>query len=299
MADWPVHPAAELFPLLGDAELTELADDIRANGLIEPVWLFDDPQLGTVLLDGRNRAQACEIAGVRVETRRYTGDDPITFSISQNLKRRHLTAGQRAFLALAAEQLYAAEAAKRKGLSPGRPRKENVKHVADLPHVIPPPDTPGGYWITPPKAARAPLARERAAAVGKTSGRVVAQAKRISQKAPDLAEKVTSGAMPIDRADRIIRDREAEARRVQLRLGQVVQPQRPHTADSPHSGDEAHAARSPSRTRSAESRWCSTRPLSSNLTARSPSSRTTSPPCGPSIMLSQRVQPCSVSLSSK
>jgi len=30
---WPVHPAAELFPMLGHTELQELADDIRTHGL--------------------------------------------------------------------------------------------------------------------------------------------------------------------------------------------------------------------------------------------------------------------------
>jgi hypothetical protein len=46
------------------------------------------------------------------------------------------------------------------------------------------------------------------------SGRAVAQAKRIVEQAPDLAEKVRDGSMAIDRADRIIRDREAERRRI-------------------------------------------------------------------------------------
>jgi len=111
---WPVHPAAELFPLLGDDELRELADDIRSHGLHEPVWLWDDPDRGTVLLDGRNRARACQLADIEVRTRRYDGDDPIAFSISANEKRRHLTAGQRDFLALEVEKLYAAEAARRR-----------------------------------------------------------------------------------------------------------------------------------------------------------------------------------------
>jgi integrase len=47
----------------------------------------------------------------------------------------------------------------------------------------------------------------------RTPHRGVGQAKRIRGAAPDLATKVRNGDMPIDRADRIIRDREAEQHR--------------------------------------------------------------------------------------
>lgn len=200
---WPVHPAAELFPLLGDDELAELADDIRKHGLHEPVWLWRDPDRGTVLLDGRNRSRACQLAGIEPVTRWYDGDDPIAFSISANEKRRHLTAGQRAFLALQIEQLYAAEAKR------GRPRKDEQEKVAD----------PRQY------SARENKSVERAAKVAKASGRGVSQAKRVEREAPDLAQKVRDGQLAIDRAERIIRDREAEARRIdQARQEAAAQP---------------------------------------------------------------------------
>lgn len=112
-----MHPAAELFPLLGDDELRELADDVKAHGLHEAVWLYRDPERGAMLLDGRNRWRACEMAGAECRTRYYDGGDPIAFSLSLNLKRRHLTPGQRDFLAVSVERLYAATAKR------GAPRK--------------------------------------------------------------------------------------------------------------------------------------------------------------------------------
>lgn len=203
---WPVHLAAELFPLLGDDELHELADDIKRHGLNEPVWLWDDPERGMVLLDGRNRARACLLAGVEIRTRPYRGDDPIAFSISANEKRRHLSAGQRAFLALEIEKLYASEAARNIG---GRPRREEQKPLADLREVN----------------ARERTSVERAAKAVKASGRGVSQAKRVQQQAPDLAEQVKSGQLAIDRAERIIRDREAERKRIeQAREEAAAQP---------------------------------------------------------------------------
>jgi hypothetical protein len=53
------HPACLAFPLLPDAELRELADDIKLRGLLHPVVLYQGQ-----VLDGRNRLAACEIAGV-------------------------------------------------------------------------------------------------------------------------------------------------------------------------------------------------------------------------------------------
>jgi hypothetical protein len=61
---WPSHPAADRFPLLAGDDLAELAEDIRANGLLEPIWLWNEVDVCLWLLDGRNRVAACKIAGV-------------------------------------------------------------------------------------------------------------------------------------------------------------------------------------------------------------------------------------------
>lgn len=64
---WRIHPAADLFPMLPEAELRELGEDIRANGLKQEIVLWKDPDVDTstmtvaervasmYLLDGRNR----------------------------------------------------------------------------------------------------------------------------------------------------------------------------------------------------------------------------------------------------
>ena len=57
----PIHPAAELFPLMSEAELKELADDIDKHELAELVSLYHDPELGLCVLDGRNRFDALEL----------------------------------------------------------------------------------------------------------------------------------------------------------------------------------------------------------------------------------------------
>src|SRR2546423_1887428 len=74
-----VHPAAAMFPLLADTapdDLRELADDIKKNGIQQPLVFWTPTPIGRAikeksLLDGRNRLDALEMA---------FGDDPELFT---------------------------------------------------------------------------------------------------------------------------------------------------------------------------------------------------------------------------
>lgn len=216
------HPAAELFPLMTGDEFDSLVADVREHGLIEPVWMYDDPELGRVLLDGRNRWRACTEAGVKVETRVYTGDDPIGFSISQNMQRRHLTTGQKAAVGAAALPLYEAEAAKRSQAN----LKQNATECADL-HTR-------SEESAPKSKKKAKRSADKAAKTAGTSGRAVAQFKRLQEQDPGLANLVKQGTLSLDRAERILRDREAEARKVaEARADAEAQPE-PSLVDIRH-----------------------------------------------------------------
>jgi hypothetical protein len=89
-------------------ELRDLADDIVANGLIEPITLTPDG----LLLEGRNRAIACAMVGVEPRTVRHAGD-PWLYSISKKARRRHMTIDQIAYV-------VAGLATRGLGSSPGR-----------------------------------------------------------------------------------------------------------------------------------------------------------------------------------
>ena len=93
------HPAAELLPMLSDDELAQLADDIRVNGQRDPILVWMDADGRTWLLDGRNRREACKLAGVEPQVVFNTGSeisDPQAFVLSKNVLRRNLTQAQRA-----------------------------------------------------------------------------------------------------------------------------------------------------------------------------------------------------------
>lgn len=97
----PVFGPADVFPMMAEDELEELAADIAEHGLREPLVLADivDPDTGaceTVLVDGRNRRAACKMAGVMPTFRTLNGEDPTAYVLSSNIHRRHMTKGQRA-----------------------------------------------------------------------------------------------------------------------------------------------------------------------------------------------------------
>ncbi len=92
---YKAHPLSEqFFPLLGPDELQSLADDIAANGLLEPIVIHEGK-----ILDGRNRYAACRKIHVEASTVPYEGSDPLRFVISMNLHRRHLSTSQRSVIA--------------------------------------------------------------------------------------------------------------------------------------------------------------------------------------------------------
>lgn len=88
------HALAEIFPLMTGRRFDELVDDIRCRGLLEPIVLLDGK-----ILDGRNRARAADAARIEVRTEVFSGDDPLAFVISKNLRRRQLNDSQRALIA--------------------------------------------------------------------------------------------------------------------------------------------------------------------------------------------------------
>ena len=190
------HPVAGLFPLLEGDEFDALVEDIREHGLLEPIWLDSHGRV----LDGRNRQRACRKAGVEPEYRTWEGEgSEIDFVVSQNIRRRHMDAGQLAAVSLDLLPAYEKEAKKRQGTR------------SDLDDNIPERFPEGGE------------ARDHVAKLTGANPHYISDCKKIKEQDRDLFKQVRSGAKSIPEAKRELRQRD-KAKRVEEIQSQTTGP---------------------------------------------------------------------------
>ena len=80
------HELSEKWGDMPAKEFRDLVEDVRKNGVLHPVTLYEGK-----VLDGWQRYRAALEAGVECPAQDYTGDDPAGFVITANHVRRHLT----------------------------------------------------------------------------------------------------------------------------------------------------------------------------------------------------------------
>jgi len=176
------HPVADIFPMLPEQELQNLADDIKANGLKTPIIMYDD-----MILDGRNRYKACKMARVEPDFKQFKGNDPLAFVISLNLHRRHLNESQRAGVA-----------AKIANMTVGgdRPSKNDKSFESA--------NWPNG--ISQPKAA----------GMLNVSERTIRRYKAVEREAPELTKRIDSGEITVHEAQKEIKAEERTKARMEM-----------------------------------------------------------------------------------
>lgn len=181
------HPLSELLPMLDDKALRELADDIREHGLREPIATLDG-----LVLDGRNRLRACELAGVKPTFVAFTGD-PLAFVASKNLHRRHLTASQRALVAARIIEVIEQE---------GRRRREAVadgKSATASAEAAPTPDVASIEAAL--RLDSSGRTADRVASVVGASGPSTERARRVLQRGvPEVVDAVLRGRLAVSAA---------------------------------------------------------------------------------------------------
>lgn len=162
------HEFATIFPMLPDAELRSLGEDILRNGQAEPIITYRGK-----ILDGRNRYRACELVDIPPRIEEFAGHDPLAYVISHNLHRRHLTESQRS-----------AVAAKLANLAHGQKKSDAQICASDSSE----PD-------------RLPVSQSEAATLLNVSRRSVQLAATVQKEGvPELAELVARGEVKVSSA---------------------------------------------------------------------------------------------------
>jgi len=190
-----IHPAAGLFPLIDSDEMQDLIESITHDGLEQDIVLTHDG----LLLDGRNRLIACTAAGVKPKFRRLPEDyaeDYWGYAIRMNLRRRHLTASQRATIAVRAKEYYAELAKERLRACGGWKGNQYKKpEAAPFPKVA----------QANKQRSEAPLwAHDMAGRAHGVSGTYVDYAEKIKKTDPKLFEEIAAGKKTISQAWREI-----------------------------------------------------------------------------------------------
>lgn len=164
------HEASMIFPMLDDDDLMSLAGDIEKNGQREPCLVSSGK-----ILDGRNRWMACMLKGIKAKVKEIQEpDDPVSFVLSLNLHRRHLTPSQASMCAARAREIYEKQAKERMVAGTKTDPVENL---------------PQGK------------ARDIAGKAFGVSGKSVDHAKRVIEKGiPELVKAVDEGRMAVSTA---------------------------------------------------------------------------------------------------
>ena len=221
MSRWPVHPAADLFPEPTSEEYKALLEDIRVNGVATPIVIYKKQ-----LLDGRTRLRACEELAIECPYREWEGESPVGYAVSLNLKRRSLTVGQRA--AIAVEMLPLLEAEGRKRMAAARSARwerqkdktQNEKLEKGRSNLDLPSSQISGHVISDADGKSTTVAGQ---IVGVSRLSVVAT-KQLQNDAPDLFDQVKAGAVTIHKATTQLRRQKQAAERKAVLEAVALQP---------------------------------------------------------------------------
>jgi len=142
-------------------EFDALVADIKANGQREPIIIHEGK-----ILDGGNRYRACMEAGIAPETIQYGGGNIVSYVLSANLHRRHLSAGQQAAIVAICQDWQTAQTV-------GKPKSCNLAPLA--------------------------TSADRASVSG-VSERTQKDADKVAKADPELARQVAHGEVSLPKA---------------------------------------------------------------------------------------------------
>jgi ParB-like nuclease domain len=204
LSELRVHPAADLFPMMSEDELADLAARIAENGQRQPIMLQNG-----VLIDGRNRLAACRLANVTPIFAELPADKDALAYIADSDARRNVTMGQLAMVTAFRypEALNVGRAGNKNGkatlpfskmrLSQARAVLHHSRSLAEA--VL--------KGIKPLDAALT-LMRQEQQAENSDEARLA----RLQKSAPDLAEQVNEERLKLNEAIAALTERETQLR---------------------------------------------------------------------------------------
>lgn len=181
---YEIHPYCEFIPEIDETVLDELAENIKQQGLNDPIVLF-----GGKILDGRSRYAACKKAEVTPKFVDFAAvcpavnkadsqdeKDKIAFDwvISHNVHRRHWSSSQRAMVL-----------AKITTFSPGNPNFTAVK--GDMPSIT----------------------QKEAAEKAGVSTVLLSHATKVLNEAPEMVSEIESGKLTVSKAVNEIKEQKS------------------------------------------------------------------------------------------
>ncbi|MGW2476943.1 plasmid replication/partition related protein [Streptomyces sp. NPDC001665] len=185
------HPTNSLIPPLEEDDLAVLMHDIQENGLLQPIVLDSSGRI----LDGRGRLTACERLNIEPAFVTYDGAGIDIYSLSVNLKRRSFSKGMCAMI--------------------------TVKARASLGYACP----DSGQTARPdagqearPESGHTVRDIEEQLGVARA---VIGRANVVWQYAPDLVDSVISGAVGLDRAYEVARQKKAQTESAEAQLAKL------------------------------------------------------------------------------
>lgn len=212
MENLQLHPLCTLFPRITGIDFEYLRADIAANGLREPIVVHEG-----MILDGGNRYRACLEAGVEPSIKEFDGGNLVSFVLSANLHRRHLTPGQAAAIVASATDWQTSQ-------SRGRPEQTAPGSGLILSTVADRAAASGSSVATQRRAdavtkADPELSRQVASGEITLAAAVKAAAPQLSQRpvAPPVSTNDASDEAPdlVQLADELMKENEAFQRQIQ------------------------------------------------------------------------------------
>lgn len=208
------HSAATALPDMGDDEYKSLRDDIASHGLLVPIELLDGK-----IIDGRHRFKACK--ELKIEPSfvdvKLNGQSAAEYVWSLNGARRHLSASQRAAVAVDLLPDLKKEAKERQKRKP-----KSVKGKI--------PEQTG-------------QSRDKAASIVGVDPTYVSAAETIKNESPALFEEIKTGKTTVSKAKKKLKKakKEAEDKEASKKAEKVIKD---NDANGVYHGDSFELAKS-------------------------------------------------------